>query len=357
MKKIAFVSGNMSHSGGTERVLSVVANGLADRGYPISVISFGGDGSSFFPLNPGISVHWLYEQNPMKHIGRTLGKYKAALRQEQPDVLVDVDIILCFYSILVRSCVPGMKWISWEHFNYFYRFPVNHNLRKLARRMVCRYSDQIIVLSEEDKGYYLKHCKISGRIDRIYNPTPFEDIPEIEKTEKMILAAGRLTPVKGFDLLLQSWSLLEKKYPDWKLVIAGEGEDRNALMMQKAEYELKNLELIGHVRNIESLYRKAAFFVLPSRYEGFVMVLLEAMAFSNPVVSYACKAGAREIVIQGENGFLVKPGQVREFADQMAVLMDDAELRAKMGRAARKSMDRFRTDRILDDWETLLSRI
>lgn len=383
MKKIVFVSGNMSHSGGTERVLSVIANGLAARGYAVSIISFGGDGKSFFSLSEDIKLLWLYEDNPMKAIVRLLRKYRAALTQEQPDVLVDVDNILCLYTLPAKGAVPGAKWISWEHFNYYYPFPVNHNLRRLVRRLVCRYADQIVVLSKEDMGYYLENRKIRGAITQIYNPTPYEGgcvhitegehlctidetqdiqtdtvLNKSEKTEKkIVLAAGRLTAIKGFDMLIASWKLLENRFPDWKLVIAGEGEDRAALEQQIADAGLTRVELPGRISDMATMYQQAEFFVLPSRGEGFVMVLLEAMAFSLPAVAFACKAGVKEVISDGENGYLAEPGDIECFADRMARLMEDDTLRYRMGDAARESMARFKTEKILNDWEDMLKSL
>ena len=359
MKKIVFVSGNMSHSGGTERVLSVIANGLAARGYAVSIISFGGDGKSFFALSEEVKLLWLYEDNPMKAIVRLLRKYRAALTQEQPDVLVDVDNILCLYTLPAKGAVPGVKWISWEHFNYYYPFPVNHNLRRLVRRLVCRYADQIVVLSKEDMGYYLENRKIRGAITQIYNPTPYEGgcvhITESEETEKkIVLAAGRLTAIKGFDMLIESWKLLENRFPDWKLVIAGEGEDRAALEQQIADAGLTHVELPGRISDMATMYQQAELFVLPSRGEGFVMVLLEAMAFSLPAVAFACKAGVKEVISDGENGYLAELGDIECFADRMARLMEDDALRYRMGDAAKKSMEQFKTENILDEWEKLL---
>ncbi len=388
MKKIVFISGNMSHSGGTERVLSVIANGLSGRGYDVSIISFGGDGKTFFALTDKVKVRWLYEDNPMKAIARLLKKYRAALKEEQPDEIVDVDNILCLYTLPAKSAVPGAKWISWEHFNYYYEFPVNHNLRKLVRRLVCRYADQIVVLSKEDKGYYLENRKIRGAITQIYNPTPYEgecvsaaeaahvrtidekqniqiaaalkeaDEKESEETKKkIVLAAGRLTGIKGFDMLIESWRLLEERFPDWKLVIAGEGEDRAALEQQIADAGLTRVELPGRISDMAAMYRQVEFFVLPSRGEGFVMVLLEAMAFSLPAVAFACKAGVKEVIYDGENGYLARLGDINTLADRMARLMEDGALRHRMGAAARESMERFKTEKILNDWEDMLKSL
>ncbi len=175
--------------------------------------------------------------------------------------------------------------------------------------------------------------------------------------KKIVLAAGRITGIKGFDMLIESWRLLEERFPDWKLVIAGEGEDRAALEQQIADAGLTRVELPGRISDMAAMYRQVEFFVLPSRGEGFVMVLLEAMAFSLPAVAFACKAGVKEVIYDGENGYLARLGDINTLADRMARLMEDGALRHRMGAAARESMERFKTEKILNDWEDMLKSL
>lgn len=352
--KITFFIGNMGNSGGTERVLSVIANGLSERGYQISIMSLRGKGSTFFPVSEAIQIYWLEREAARTGIIGKIQSLAAFLNQENVDFLIDVDIILCFYSLFLKRLRPQMHWISWEHFNFYYHFKKNNFLRSIARRLVAGFSEHLIVLSEEDKEYYQKNLRLRCGISRIYNPDPYEDAEPKRMWEPIILAAGRLTKVKGFDLLIRSWQLLESRYPEWKVLVAGEGVDRKKLEKEIKSAGLTNFHLIGNVAQIEQYYEKAEIFVLPSRDEGFGMVLLEAMAFSIPVVSYSCKAGPKEIVIDGENGFLISPGEVEEFARKMEVLMSDEIKRREMGKKAKESTKRFRKEQILDEWEALL---
>lgn len=356
MKKlsIAFFIGNMSHPGGTERVLSIIANGLSKRGYQVSVMSLWGDGETFFPLEETVKIYWIKKQTHGAGIIKQLRLLTSFLNQEKADFLIDVDIILGLYSFWLKRLRPHMHWISWEHFNYYYHFRKNHFLRRIVRRLVGRCSEQLIVLSDEDKGYYQKNINLRCGITRIYNPNPYENKEAKGKKEPIIFAAGRLTGVKGFDLLIKSWRMLEARYPGWTVLVAGRGEDKEKLEKQVKAAKLENFHLIGNVTQIEEYYKKSEIFVLPSRDEGFGMVLLEAMDFSLPVVSYACKAGPREIVIDGENGFLVEPENVEMFAQKMELLMTSEEKRRQMGERARESTCRFEKEQILNEWEDLL---
>ncbi|MDE7446441.1 MAG: glycosyltransferase family 4 protein [Lachnospiraceae bacterium] len=352
--KIAFFIGNMGNSGGTERVLSVIANGLSERGYHVSILSLKGNGPTFFPVSEAIQIYWLEKETVRTGIIGRIQSLAAFLNQENIDFLIDVDIILCFYSLFLKRLRPQMHWISWEHFNFYYHFRKNNLLRSIARRLVAGFSEHLIVLSEEDKGYYRKNLNLKCGISRIYNPNPYEGVQHGQTWEPIILAAGRLTKVKGFDLLIRSWQLIESKYPKWKVLVAGEGIDRKKLEKEIRAAGLTNFYLVGNVARIEEYYEKAEIFVLPSRDEGFGMVLLEAMAFSIPVVSYSCKAGPKEIVIDGENGFLIPPGEVELFARKIEELILDETSRREMGKRAKESTKRFEKERILDEWESLL---
>ncbi len=364
-KKTAFFCGDISQSGGTERVFSVIANGLAERGYPVFAISLRGGEDSFFPLNQNIKVYCVEGGRKKKGIPGNIHYLSAVIEREKPDFLIDVDIILGCYSYFLKKRFPKLHWIAWEHFNFYHHFRKNHLLRKLVRKAVARYADWLVVLTDEDKRCYERSLKLRCGISRIYNPLSYpctsreEDSTAYRKKTEypVIFAAGRLTRVKGFDLLIRSWGKLEKKYPQWKVIIAGEGEDRDKLEKKVKRAGLRNLRFAGKVSDMEKYYEGAALFVLPSRSEGFGMALTEAMHFSIPAVAYNCKAGPGEIIDDGVTGFLVKPGDIDGFSEKMERLMRDQTLRYEMGERAARSVRRFDREGILDEWESLLMKV
>ncbi|MBR4341834.1 MAG: glycosyltransferase family 4 protein [Lachnospiraceae bacterium] len=352
--KIVFFSGNITKSGGTERVLSIIANGLVKRGYEIVIFSLTGNGVPFYDFDESIRIRPVGSRGLETDILSNIKTLCRFMKEEKPDFIIDVDIILCFYTGLLKFRFPKTHWISWEHFNYYYRFPVNHNLRKIARFIVSRFSECLVVLSDEDKGYYQSNLRLKCRIKRIYNPTPFEE--DFAKTEekKVVLAAGRLVRIKGFDMLLKSWKPVEKKHPDWILKIAGDGEERENLEKEKERLGLKNVEFLGMVEDMRPYYKEAAFFVLPSRDEGFVMVLLEAMKYSLPAVAFMCKTGVKEVVQEGINGYVAKLGDMKTLARKMDLMIGDDDKRHAMGLKAKELISRFNQEGILDEWEKLL---
>lgn len=355
MKKvrICFFIGNMSHSGGTERVLSTVANGLSKRGYGVSVISLWGKGPAFFPLKEEVGLYWLQEKVRSFDVAGQLACLYGVLQKEKPDFWVDVDSILALYSVFLKIGRPRLCWVSWEHFSCRHHFRKNRLLRMLAKRIVCRFADWLVVLTDADRNYYKRHGKLNCRVARIYNPLPYAGAFSKKTERPVILAVGRLTHVKGYDLLLRSWKLLESKYPQWSVLVVGEGEDKKKLERQRRDAGLTSLHFTGKRQRVEKYYEKASFLVLPSRVEGFGMVLIEAMHYALPVVSFSCESGPKEIVEDGENGFLAAPGDVAGFAGRMERLMKSKDLRRRMGENAKKSAARFDTDVILDQWERL----
>lgn len=364
--KIAFFSGNMEHGGGTERVLSILAGGLADRGHDVMILSLTGKGPAFFELDERIRIYWIGSKTLKSDIIRNLKKLFSIMKDERPDFLVDVDFILGLYSVFLKARFPKIHWISWEHFNYFFKYDANLGLRKIARFIVSRFSDCLVVLSDEDKGYYLSNMKLRCRLERIYNPSPFNTgvvlghsdtwVPEHEYcTKKIVLAVGRLTRIKGFDRLLKSWRPVEKKHPDWKLRIVGDGEDKDALKEEADRLDLKNVEFTGQVKNVDEYYKNADFLVLTSRNEGFPMVVLEAMGHGLPVVAFACKAGVSETVADGFNGYLVPEGNIKALAGHMDKLISDGDKCHTMSQNAMLTAELFSLNKILDEWEKLFN--
>lgn len=355
--KLVFFSGGMNRSGGTERVLSEIANSLAKRGYDIVIVSLTGESRSFYALDENIKVYWLEAKSFTKGIFKSLKKLKNIVKEEKPDIWVDVDIILCFYSLPVRGIKHRFKMISWEHFNHNSSFDQNEGLRKIAKRLVTSKSDCMVVLSKDDEKYYSENYKIKHMLCQIYNPTTFENLPEKNTEEKLIFAAGNIVPVKGFDDLVEIWALLEDKYPEWRVEIAGQGEDKEKLERKMVEKKLKNISFIGRVNDISEYYRKAAMYVMTSKCEGFPMVVLEAMAFSLPVVAFEEKTCVNEMVVENESGMLVKSRSIEDFAQKIEILIKNDDMRQKMGKEARKRSELFSHDIVVDKWDELLNRL
>lgn len=321
-KNICFLIGNLNHSGGTERVTTLIANELVEKGYNIFILNLVSGTQPFFKLDNRIEVASLYPQavSMKKHLIGTILKIRNYAKNNNIDTLIDVDSILSVFSVPALFGLK-IKHICWEHFNF--KVDLGSSFRRLGRRLAAHYCDYIVTLTERDKGFWQSAIKKrNAEIITIMNPSPYKDIVNIPKKEnKIILAAGRLTYQKGFDLLLKIWGNIYRDYPDWRLLIVGEGEDRADLENFIQDNEIKNVQLPGRTQDIDSYYRQASIFCLSSRFEGLGMVLLEAQAYGLPIVSFDCDVGPSEIIRDNVDGFLVENGNVEKLRKKLEEFM------------------------------------
>ena len=152
--------------------------------------------------------------------------------------------------------------------------------------------------------------------------------------------------------------MIAKEYPDWKLHIVGDGEAKEEIKEAIRTVGIDDqVELLPFSNNIQEHYLSASIFAMPSTYEGFGLVLVEAETCGLPVVSYACPCGPKDIIRHGEDGFLVNPGDKKAFAQHLRQLIESEELRQAMGRAARANSERFALDVIMKQWEQLFEEL
>lgn len=355
-QRIVFFVGSIGERGGTERVATLIANGLSRRGYEISIISLWGGLSSGYPLEPEISLHELFRKSrkfkwKYFEIVRGLRKY---LKERKADVLISTDTILALYSVPACAGRKVTK-IAWEHFNFY--ADLQMKARKFARYFAARMVDAIVVLTREDLATWKKKVSGRARIISIVNPITFPPIQAEDRSwdNRLAIAVGRLTYQKGFDLLIKCWKKVADVSPDWKLQIIGEGEDEQALTRQIASEGLSEIvSILPFNQHIGEYYKKASIFCLSSRFEGLPMVLLEAQAFALPSVCFNCYTGPSEVVIPQENGFILSPDDLAGFSDRILALAGDSALRERMGRNALKKADLYHENHVLDQWEALL---
>lgn len=204
-----------------------------------------------------------------------------------------------------------------------------------------------VVLTEEDAKSWAKirPCTV------IPNPLPFFPETTSTCTNKRVISVGRLYEEKGFDRLIEAWSMVAAKYPDWKLHIYGEGILRKNLqhLIQKKELT-HSVFLEGPVDNIMDKYLESSIYVMSSRFEGFGMVLIEAMACGLPVVSFNCPVGPATIVKDGVDGFLVENSNSRALAEKLCYLIENENIRTQMGQQGRENVRKFRQENIMQEW-------
>lgn len=210
---------------------------------------------------------------------------------------------------------------------------------------------KIIVLTNEDK-----ECNWKGwnNVVVIPNPITRSDYGYSDCQSKKAIAAGRLVSQKNFISLVRIWSRVAELYPDWILEIWGNGAQEKMLQALIKELSLEDKVLLkGFTSNLLNEMETASMFLLSSEFEGFPLVLIEAMSVGLPVVSYACPTGPRDIIEDEGNGYLISMNDEKMFANRICTLIENNELRNRMGREAVRTSKRYQIDKIIDQWMRL----
>ena len=389
MKIVYCLFGTYS-TGGIERVTSVKANWLAEHGYEVYLVTTGHAGrSSYYPLHPsikhidlGLCYDEAGELSRFAAYRRNYPKYRRH-REELEKLFADIrpDIVVAagwHEGSFLFQLKDGSKKIiehhGWRHANValypVYLRELGHvtamtrfkywlrtlwgNLMTYKQGRYDRQFDRLVVLTEEDKTY-CTHCPTTTVIP---NPITAPSLEVSPLSDKVILAVGRLDNQKNFPELIDIWALIAKDYPDWKLRIVGEGYTDVRIKKKVKEYGLEEqFELCPFTNKIQEHYLSASIFTLTSAFEGFGLVLVEAESMGLPVVSYACPCGPRDIIRDGQDGFLVEPGDMETFAARLLQLIEDEELRRRMGQAAKVNSQRFSLDNVMKQWEDLFAEL
>lgn len=354
MKEICFLIGNLDNSGGTERVTTLIANELVKMNYKVSIISLTGGTHPFFEPDSRIKTFSLYSDKVSfkTNFFGVVWSIRKIIKKHKIDTLVVVDSISCIFTV---PALYGLKvsHICWEHFNF--NSDLGKKERRFARQLAARYCDTVVTLTQRDRSYWLKGTKHKANIIPISNPSPFpvQNNDQIN-TSKVVLAVGRLTHQKGFDLLLQSWKLLTQSVSDWKLIIVGEGEDQKRLTKYIDKYDLsETINLVGSTDNVAQYYNQADIYCLSSRFEGFPMVLLETLSFGLPVVSFDCDTGPAEILAD-TGSILVPPENIQELANSLMIMMKDDNRRKKIAVNSKKKAEHYQIENIIPQWISII---
>lgn len=282
-------------------------------------------------------------------------RFKALLEQIRPDV---VD---CFYpgecSFVPRLGDSSKKVMELHQSKLFHHQYNRSGLMGLADKVrarmdekLVRQFDRFVVLTEEDKEMW---GEMPG-IRVIPNAANFIAESYSDCSAKRVIAVGRLDYQKSFDRLIQAWEKVNEKMPDWRLDIFGQGEWKDMLQKMIDERGLQDcVKLNAPTKNIGKEYSESSMIVMSSHYEGFPMVLVEAMACGLPAVCFDFKCGPRDIINEGENGLIVPDGYIEGLADALVGLMKDDELRKRMGENAKAVVEKYSEEKVMSKWMKL----
>ena len=376
--KIVYCTPALYSAGGVERIVSFKASYFAERlGYDVIIIVTEGRGREcFFPLSDQVKVvnfelgfEELWKASFLRKVFLYLSKqrkYKKMLSAELMRIHPDITISMLRREInFLTSLKDGSKKIGELHVNRgnYRNFEANdsNHLKRLfswlwMKNLVVQLKklDQLVVLTEKSRSAWPELTNVSV----IPDPIPLS-LPMSNGTDsKRVITIGRYAYQKGYDLLLQAWAEVEKHYTDWTLEIYGMGDQSGyRQLMADLCIDVDRCHLNGPVDDVGKVYKESSIFVLSSRFEGFGLVLVEAMESGLSVVSFDCPAGPDEIITDGYDGLLAPSGDVKALANNLMLLMADEKLRKRLSHNARQSARQYEMDLIADRWVDLFNKL
>lgn len=376
--KIVYCTPALYMAGGVERVLTNKANYFADvYGYDITIIiTEGANKPLFFPLSPKIRIINLnigFEElwscsffTKIIVYLRKQRKYKMLLKKELFRIRPDITVSLLRREInFINDIKDGSKKIgelhvnraNYRNFNYLSSSIVKTTFSRFWMKSLTsklRKLDKLVVLTHKDMQAWVE----LNNVVVIPNPLSFNSAIVSKQTKKRVISVGRYCHEKGFDDLLRAWARVQHACPDWKLVIYGDGNrSQYEVMLSELGIDSHRCELNGPVSDIQLEYANSSMAVCSSRFEGFGLFILEAMACGLPVVSFDCPWGPSSIITNLEDGVLVENGNVSKLADNMVLLMKNEDNRLRMSKNAIKNVRRYSIDIIANNWKCLFDSL
>jgi glycosyltransferase involved in cell wall biosynthesis len=358
---------NSLAGGGAERIAATLANYWAHDNWDVTIVTLAPQSEDFYALVPAvkrITMHMAGDSaNFLEGIFQNIRRVillRKIIKQNRPNAVLSMmstpNVLLALASWGIPSvCAVGSERCYPPH------FPLGKMWHALRKKLYGRLH-AVVALTHECANW-IKANSSASHIPVIPNPVTWpmpnntpRIIPEsvCAPNRKILLAVGRLSPEKGFDVLIDVFSMLADQHPDWDLVILGEGPDRPKLQKRIEECTRgSRIRIPGIAGNVGEWYARADLFVLSSIYEGFPNALAEALAHGLPAVSFDCDTGPRDIIRHGIDGLLVPLGSAPELRSALDQLMKDEDVRASMAARASEARERFSIKKIAYMWEQL----
>lgn len=372
--KIVYCVPSMYHLGGVERIVAKKASLLAQRNFDVSIITTDQGGRPFyFKIDSRVKHYDLginYEKNRKRPFLRKLYYYfynnflhKKRLNQLLLELKADI-VISTFHNEM--GILPKMKdgstkivelHVCRQTFSVFrrkgWRGSVDDYMMTRFIKSLRQYN-RFVVLSKEDA----ENWKELDNVEVISNMCPIEFSQKSQLRVHRIISVGRYNTFKGYDRLIDAWALIAKEVSDWTLHLVGEGSLRGELEAKIKEMDLEDsVFLDGASINVSKDYLNSSIAAFTSHYEGFSLALVEAESAGLPVVSFDTPCGPKDIIRNGEDGFLVSNGNIEKLAEKLLLLIKDESLRRTMGDKAYENSRRFTEEIIMSQWVSLFENV
>lgn len=376
--KIFYIYTALVTKGGADRVITEKANWLSEHGHEVTIVTDTQLGRKpIFPLSDKVRMI-NFDIDFTKEYGhnffcRTIiyyvlmyqyrQKIKKLLMTEHPDIVIttlgrDISFItrITDGSIKIGEAHTTRRFIRNFHLleskNILFRYLTKY-FRYTMDKRVCEL-DALVVLTKQHIPDWPKEVPVYA----IPNALPF--YPDVVSTceNHRAIIVGRYTEAKGYDYMIEAWRIIHQKHPDWTIHTFAMGEDEEKVRAKIHSYGLQDTIIMNPpTDNIMEEYLNSSICVVSSVFEGFSMVLIEAMACGLPCVSFDCPYGPRNIIKDGEDGYLIEYLNIQALADGICKLIEDKELRKSMGRKGRGNVLRFSREKVMQQWVDLFESL
>ena len=368
MKKNIIILVSAMNLGGAQRVVSILCDHWSQNGYSVTLIStFTGKTIEHYKVNDGVKVqslsnNFIFPKNKTLNLIGKLIQLRRIIKNQNPDIVISfltrVNVAAALSTLGLKSsliiCERTWKPFATLNKNYFWMY-----------RLLFKNIKKIIVQTDESQAWLNLHFPRNS-VAVIPNPVSYplplqkEQILQpkrfVSDNTKIILACGRLHKFKQFDLLIRAYAKIKEEHLDWNLIILGDGEERVNLNRQVQNLNSSDrIFLPGSAGNMSEWYERADLFVLSSSVEGFPNVLLEAMSYGLPCISFDCDTGPRDMIVDGVNGVLINPQEKeRGLIKALEKMMIDTSFRKSIAKNAIPIREKYSVARIMQKWNNVL---